>query len=139
MKSTIPAEVLALKSRIDQWRATRSHIRERMPDQLREAVAKLARQYPLALIRRALKVDPWRLNASMTGKPAPAPKETTAAFFQLPIELSAPALSSRAIDAAAFRLQLERPDGARLTLTLPSLDLVSARQFCADFLRDNKQ
>jgi len=52
MNSTIPAEVLALKSRIDQWRATRSHIRERMPDQLREAVVKLARQYPLALIRR---------------------------------------------------------------------------------------
>lgn len=139
MKSTIPAEVLALKSRIDQWRATRSHIRERMPDQLREAVIKLARQYPPALIRLALKVDPWRLSGSMTGKPASARNKPAAAFFQLPIELSAPAPGSTAIDATAFRLQLERPDGARLTLTLPALDLGSVRQLCVDFLRGDKQ
>jgi hypothetical protein len=31
MKSTIPSEVLALKARLGQWRATRHHIRERMP------------------------------------------------------------------------------------------------------------
>ncbi len=139
MKTTIPSEVLALKSRIDQWRATRSHIRERMPDELREAVVKLAQQYPLALIRRALKVNPWRMNGSMTSKPAPGRKKPTAAFFKLPGEVRAPAPSSTAIDAAAFRLHLERPDGARLTLTLPSLDLGSVREFCADFLRNNKQ
>ena len=139
MKSTIPAEVLVLKSRVDQWRATRSHIRERLPDLLREAVGQLARQYPGALIRRALKVDPWRLNGSMTGKPATARNKPTAAFFQLPIQLSAPAPGSTASDSTAFRLQLERPDGARLTLTLPSLDFGSLRLFCADFLRGDKQ
>jgi hypothetical protein len=65
MNSTIPAEVLALKSHIDQWRATRSHVRERMPTELRAAIVKLARQFPPALIRRVLKVDPWRLRGMM--------------------------------------------------------------------------
>jgi hypothetical protein len=31
---------------------------------------------------------------------------------------------------------VERPDGARLALTLSSLDLASITQLCADFLRD---
>ena len=49
----------------DQWRATRSHVRERMPTELRAAIVKLARQFPPALIRRVLKVDPWRLRGMM--------------------------------------------------------------------------
>src|SRR5262245_13517215 len=134
MTTTIPTEVLALKSRFDQWRATRSHIRERVPDELRGAVVKLARRYSHALIRRVLKVDPWRMNGSITSKPAPARRKQSAAFFQLPIEVSAPAPVSTANDATSIRLQLERPDGARLTLTAPALDLDSVRQFCADFL-----
>jgi len=105
MSATIPAEVLALKTRFDQWRATRSHIRERVPDELREAVVKLARRYPPALIRRVLKVDPWRMNGSVAGKPASARGKSAAAFFQLPIEVSAPAPVSTANDATGIRLQ----------------------------------
>jgi hypothetical protein len=37
---------------------------------------------------------------------------------------------------AGCRLLVERPDGARLALTLPSLDLASITQLCADILRD---
>ena len=139
MSTTIPTEVLALKSRFDQWRATRSHIRERVPDELREAVVKLARRYPPPLIRRVLNVDPWRMNGSITSKPAPARRKQSATFFQLPIEVSAPAPVSTANDATSIRLELERPDGARLTLTVPELDLDSVRHFCADFLPTNKQ
>jgi len=139
MNSTIPAEVLALKSRLDQWRATRSHIRERVPDQLREAVLQLAQHHSPALLRRILKVDPWRMNGSTNSKSAPARKKTTAAFFHLPLEVSAQAPRLATTAASGFRLQFERPDGARLTLTLPALDLGSIRQFCADFLTDNKQ
>lgn len=137
MNSTIPAEVLALKSHIDQWRAKRSHIRERMPTELREAIVKLAQQYSPALIRRLFKIDPWRINGSITAKPAPAQNKPAATFFELPI--SAPAPVSTTNDAPGCRLQLERPDGARLTLTLPALDLGLVRAFCVDFLRDNKQ
>jgi len=137
MSTTIPAELLALKSRFDQWRATRSHIRERVPDELREAVVKLARRYPPALIRRVLKVDPWRMNGSIPDKPVPTRKKQSTTFFQLPIEVSGPI--SIPNDATSIRLQLERPDGVRLTLTVPALDFDSVRQFCADFLPNNKQ
>ena len=138
MKTTIPAEVLALKARIDQWRATRNHIRERMPTDLRQAVVKLCRRYPPALIRRVLKIDPWRLNGSLTRKPGPRGKKQADAFFELPTKTLVPAPISTAADPPNFRLLLERPDGSRLTLTLPALDLVSARQFCADFLRGSR-
>jgi hypothetical protein len=50
-----------------------------------------------------------------------------------------PAPISMAANPTSFRLQLERPDGSRLSLTSPALDLVSARQICADFLRDHQQ
>ena len=50
MNSTVPAEVLALKSRFDQWRATRRHTRQRVPDELREAVVELAEQKDLLLV-----------------------------------------------------------------------------------------
>ena len=138
MNSTVPAEVLALKSRFDQWRATRRHTRQRVPDELREAVVELAEQYSPALIRRILKVDPSRMTDS-TSKLAPARKKGAAAFFQLPLEICTPAVRSTATDTAGLRLQLERPDGARLTLTLPANELGSIHQFCADFLGDNKQ
>jgi hypothetical protein len=138
MNSTIPAEVLALKSRLDQWRSTRSHIREQMPDQLREAIAQLARHHSPTLLRRILKVDPWRMIGSTNRKAVSARKKNTAAFFHLPPEISAPAPRLTTTAAAGFRLQLERPDGARLTLILPALDLGHLRQFCADFLPDNK-
>jgi hypothetical protein len=58
MKKTIPDEVLALKTRLDHWRATRNHIRERMPADLRQALAELCRRHSPALIRRALKSIP---------------------------------------------------------------------------------
>ena len=131
MKKVSPAEVLAFKTRLNQWRAKRRHLRERMPDELREAIAKLTQQYSPTLIRRVLKIDPWRMNGSITAKTTR--NKPAATFFELPI--SAPI--STALDGC--RLQLERPDGSRLTLTLPALDLRSARELCADFLRDNKQ
>jgi hypothetical protein len=36
----------------------------------------------------------------------------------------------------AYRLQLERPDGSRLTLALPSLDAAALNALCADFLKN---
>ena len=135
MKKTIPAEVLALKTRLDQWRATRNHIRERMPAELRQALAELCRRHPPALIRRVLKIDPWRLSGSMPTKDLPTGEKQETPFFEFPADLPI----SIAANPSHFRLQLERPDGSRLTLTSPGLDLVSARQICADFLRDNRQ
>ena len=63
-------------------------------------------------------------------------KEPQATFFQLPTELALPEVGSPLPQSPiGCRLQIERPDGARLTLSLPPLDLVSIRRLCADFLR----
>jgi hypothetical protein len=63
-------------------------------------------------------------------------KKPQAAFFQLPTEIALPDLGSPLPQSpTSCRLQIERPDGSRLTLTLPSLDLASINRLCADFLR----
>jgi hypothetical protein len=61
METTIPDELLELKARLDQWRATRKHVREAIPDELRNAAIEMSGKYPRKLIRRILKLDPWRL------------------------------------------------------------------------------
>jgi hypothetical protein len=63
-------------------------------------------------------------------------KKLQASFFQLPTDIALPEAGSTLPQSPiGCRLQIERPDGARLTLTLPSLDLASISRLCADFLR----
>ena len=139
MIATIPAKLLALKKRFDDWRANRKYLREPIPDELRRAVLEMSRHYPRTLIHQTLRVDPSRLK-----KPTPKPparttvrKKPTAAFIQLPPPLSFPELGASPPPSATntCRLQLERPDGSRLTLTLPASDSLTINRLCADFLR----
>src|SRR5215471_16925061 len=58
METTIPAELLELKSRFDHWRKTRRYSRQPLPEDLRQAAMEICRLYPRALVRRVLKVDP---------------------------------------------------------------------------------
>jgi hypothetical protein len=132
MDSTIPADLLKLKARLEAWRATRKYARQPIPDEFRQAAAKMAERHPPSLVRRVLKLDPWRMKKPASGRARHKPQT---AFFTLPHEpnLLLPGPSAPQ-NLAGCRLQLERPDGSRLTLTLPSLDLAYARQICADFL-----
>jgi hypothetical protein len=140
METTIPAELLDLKVRLDQWRASRKYLREPLPNDLRQAVIAISQKYPGMLLRRVLKIDPWRLNRSLAKKPAHAAKrkKQQTAFFKLPTDAVLPAPVLAAPVATDCRLQIERPVGARLTLTLPGLDLVSINQLAANFLRGDK-
>lgn len=142
MEITIPAELLDLKSRLDHWRTNhRKHLRQPLPAELRQAAIAISKRYPGPLVRRVLNLDPWRLKRAATKKSAggAAPKKQPTTFFQLPADtlLSAPLPATP--PAPDCRLQIERPDGARLTLTLPALDLASINRLAADFLRGDKQ
>ena len=141
METTIPAELLDLKTRLDQWRANRKYLRQPMPAELRQAAVAISQRYPGALVRRVLNLDPWRLNRSATKKPASATarQKQPTTFFKLPTDAVLSAPVSAAPVAADCRLQIERPDGARLTLTLHGLDLVSINRLATDFLRGDKQ
>jgi hypothetical protein len=138
MNSTIPTDLLELKARFETWRTNREYVREPIPDELWNAAADLSRRYPPSLVGRVLKLDPSKLKKLLIKRsPRSSPrKKTQATFFQLPTELALPqAGSSLPQRPVGCRLQIERPDGSRLTLTLPSLDLVSISRLCADFLR----
>jgi hypothetical protein len=139
MQTTIPADLRELKARLDQWRATRKHIRQPLPTELRQAVLKICQRHPYGLVRRILKIDPWRLKRQTTKNslPTASPKKGPAAFFSLPTQAVFP--GPGVLSAADYRLQLDHPDGTRLTLTMPALDLISTRQICEDFLRRGKQ
>jgi hypothetical protein len=137
MEITIPAELLELKSRFDQWRKTRRYSREPMPDDLRQAAIDVCRRCPRALVHRVLKVDPWRLIQS-PAKTSRLRKKSQKAFFQLPVYIGLPEPISTALRIADCRLQFERSDGSRLTLLLPELDLASLNLLAADFLRGSK-
>jgi hypothetical protein len=60
------------------------------------------------------------------------------AFFKLPAGAALPVDSSSSQTSAPCRLQLERGDGSRLTLTLSGLDTSIINSLCADFLRGGK-
>jgi hypothetical protein len=138
MNSTIPADLLELKARFEAWRANRKYVREPIPDELWNGAADLSRRYPPSLVGRVLKLDPSRLKKLPIKRSAHTStrKRPQATFFQLPTEIALPdAESPLPQSPTSCRLQLERPDGSRLTLMLPSLDLVSISRLCADFLR----
>lgn len=59
-------------------------------------------------------------------------------FFKLPAVASLPLDSSSAHTLTPYRLQFERADGSRLTLTLPASDASLIHSLLADFLRGGK-
>jgi len=138
MNSTIPVDLLELKTRFETWRTNRKYMREPIPDELWNAAAELSRRHPPSLVGRVLKIDLSRLKKFLIKRSARTSgrKKTRAAFFQLPTEIALPEIGSALPQSPnGCRIQIERPDGSRLTLTLPSLDLASINRLCADFLR----
>jgi hypothetical protein len=124
MNSPLPADLLELKAQFDHWRSIRPYIRQSIPEDLRHAALEMSQRYSPALVGRALKFDPQRLKKPQT------------AFFKLPTEVILPKPDSSVVPAATgCRVLLERPDGARLILMLPSLDLTEINRLCSDFRR----
>ena len=137
----IPDDLLDLQSRFVQWRATRKHKREPIPDQLRDAALEMSRRYPPSLLRRVLKIQLCRLTPkAKTHTRRSKRQQAQTAFFKLPPPAPLPqAVSSTSQTSTDCRLQLERPDGARLTLTLPSFDASALNALVADFLRGSSR
>src|SRR5262245_65222260 len=138
MISTCPAELFELQAHFETWRTNRRYLREPIPDELWNAAADLSRRYPPSLVGRVLKIDPSRLKKFLLKRPARTStrKKLQATFLQLPTEIALPKVGSALPQSpTGSRLQIERPDGSRLTLTLPSLDLVSISRLFTDFLR----
>jgi hypothetical protein len=57
MEAPLPAELLELKTRFDQWRATRKYKSEPVPDDLRSATLEMTGRFPSSLLQQVLKVQ----------------------------------------------------------------------------------
>ena len=146
MTDQIPSDLLKLKIRLDAWRKKRKYLRQPIPDKLRRAVLELCSRYPPSLIRRVLKLQPSRLKSpdksrqtrsGATPARSRSRKQPPAAFFELPISAAEPKVAPPAPTerTAGSRLVIERVDGSRLIIFLPSLEQSSISTLCADFLR----
>ena len=114
----------------DAWRAKRQG-RTRIPPQLWEKAVSLLAHHPITRVARELRLDPTklrkrRLSVHQSGLPnsSPAPHflEVRAAGLNSksgPTLISDPS-APRLTTEAAWRLQIERADGHRLTLSVPS-------------------
>jgi hypothetical protein len=140
MNTTIPVGLPELKGRFDAWRKSRKYLREPIPDELRQAAAEMSGRYPSSLVRRVLKLDPSRLKKPTAKRAAHADarKKRQPAFFKLLTDAALPEPASAPQSISGCQLQLERPDGTRLTLMLPALDLISINRLCDDFLKGLK-
>jgi len=49
MDSTVPADLLKLKARLEAWRATRKYARQPIPDEFRQAAAEMTGRYQLGV------------------------------------------------------------------------------------------
>lgn len=132
----LPADLLDIKNRFDSWRATRKYQREPMPGELRRDATEVCRRYPYSLIRNTLRIDPRRLlGARAKTTRVVARKTQQTAFFKLPPANLPSQEAAVSAHNSGCRVQLERTDGSRLTLTLPSLDAAMLNSLCRDFLR----
>jgi hypothetical protein len=104
---------------------------------LRDAALEMNRRYPPSLLQRVLKIQLCRLMPkTKTQARRSKPQQAQTVFFKLqPPAASLGAESLAPQTSTAYRLQLERPYGSRLTLTLPSFDASALHTLCADFLR----
>ena len=139
MNTTIPKELLDLKAQFDLWRQSRTSSRTPIPEHLWHKAVALLAHHPLHSICAVCKLHPDRLKrrAGMAVPHSNSPQQNgdsaRRAFFHLP----PPAVSDPTPPQStlpSYRLQLERPDGARLTLTLSALDAATINSLCERFL-----
>jgi hypothetical protein len=119
----------------DQWRATRSGLREKIPEELWQAVVALRDRYPVSQLCRELHVSAGALRARLRQAetlPTAAPE-----FVPLRLEnLGLPVADRPTTPAdAPIRLVWKRADGTRLQLLLPASLWAKAESLCQVFLR----
>jgi hypothetical protein len=136
MKSAIPSDLLKLKKRFEAWRNTRAK-RSKTPDRLLKAAAALLDHYSASMVCRVCGINLRTLRRRSSSKAStrhPAPPDPD--FFPISITLPQPEVySSPQPSQTNCRLLLERPDGAKLSIFLPSLTEASISTLCSSFLR----
>lgn len=133
MDHNLPHDLLELKARFDAWRRARKSPRAKTPDDLLQAALAMRDRYPARLICSACRISSNTFARASVSAASPKKRQSTASFFKLPL-VSAPSFTPSQLNHDC-RLQLERPDGSRLTLTISTLDPATLNSLCLNFLR----
>ena len=132
MTTNIPSDLDDLRRQFEAWRETRTK-RSKTPEHLLNAATELLDRYSVSLICRVCRISPRLLRRQTSSAPSSCSRFQAPEFIPLPLAIPQAAFSTQA--QADFKLLLERPDGARLTLSLPALDSATISALCANFLR----
>jgi hypothetical protein len=116
------------------WRS--EHGRGRLPEPLWALALDLLERYSVAEVARELGLNQGRIRArrsSMKRHSATSPKTTSPAFVRLePALLPSPALAANSHEV---RVDVERPDGVRITFRIDSAQTDALAAVCSAFLR----
>src|ERR671932_2520638 len=115
--SALPDDLSRTRALFEHWRATRSG-REKVPEELWQAVIALRDRYPASQLCRELHLSAGALRARLREAEAQPACAATAEFVPLPLEaLGLPVANRTATPAeASIRLVWERADGTRMRL-----------------------
>ena len=136
MPTALTDDLSRTRTLFEHWRATRSGLREKIPEELWQAVVALRDRYPVSQLCRELHVSAGALRARLreaSGQPAPT---ATPEFVPLSFEAMGLPVADRPATAseAPIRLVWERADGTRLQLLLPASWWSRAESLCQAFL-----
>jgi hypothetical protein len=136
MPTALSDDLSRTRALFEQWRATRSGLREKIPEPLWQAVVALRDRYPVSQLCRELHLSAGALRARLReAGPQPAPTALPE-FIPLPLEALGLPVADRPATAAdaSIRLVWERADGTRLQLLLPTSLWSRAESLCQAFL-----
>lgn len=138
MNNALPADLLKLKAQFESWRRTRLK-KGPIPERLRRSAIALLDRHSAKMICEVCRLHPRTLQEPSPPKASPKiAANSSLDFFPLHQALPTADLLPHSLSLQSpCQMLLERPDGARLTITLPSLDAASLSTLCADFLRSS--
>jgi hypothetical protein len=130
MNTSLPSDLRKLKAQFESWRRTREK-KGPIPTHLRKAAVALLDEHAATTICRVCRLHPRTLQEPIESEPVHnTPGRLD--FFPLPLLPQPLAATPTRSDC---QLLLERPDGARLTITFPALDPNALSTLCSNFLR----
>lgn len=145
MPKPISPELINFKAQLDLHRQAHPR-RSRIPEQLWQQAVGLLEHHSVSAICRFTHLHPegLRKRAHSSGSQPQAPR-VAQTFLQLDSSalnspppkktLATPNIPASFNNTSAYRLSLERSDGTRLTLHLPSSEWSQIEAFCSLFLR----
>jgi hypothetical protein len=136
MPTVLSDDLSRTRALFEQWRATRSGLREKIPEELWQAAIALRDRYPVSQLCRELHLSAGALRARLREAETQPASAATPGFVPLSLEaLGLPVADRSATPAdAPIRLVWERADGTRLQLLLPVSLWARAEFLCQAFL-----